>query len=95
MPREVCGEHLTNRPLAVSSTLPRLSAPCRPGTRVLMLLVGDDWAEGHHDLQIVDDRGSWVAALVAARYEVFAINPLSVAHYRERHPTSGAESGAW
>ena len=105
-----------------------------------MLFVGDDWAEDHHDVEIVDesgevlarrrlpegldgitrlhaliaermpeewadlapgeaaarvkvgietDRGSWVAALVAAGYEVFAINPLSVARYRERHSTSG------
>lgn len=110
-----------------------------------MLCVGDDWAEGHHDIEIVDDagkvlarrrlpeglegatrlhsliatqmpddwvecdsdevaglvkvgietdRGSWVAALVAAGYEVFAINPLSVARYRERHSTSGAKSDA-
>jgi transposase len=108
-----------------------------------MLFVGDDWAEGHHDIEIVDDdgevlvrrrlpeglegvtrlhslvaaqlpadwvdrdpneaaalvkvgietdRGSWVAALVAAGYEVFAINPMSVARYRERHSTSGAKS---
>ena len=106
-----------------------------------MLFVGDDWAEGHHDIEIVDDdgkvlarrrlpeglegvtrlhslvatqlpgdwvdrdpdevagwvkvgietdRGPWVAALVAAGYEVFAINPMSVARYRERHSTSGA-----
>ena len=34
------------------------------------------------------------AALVAAGYEVFAINPLSVARYRERHSTSGAKSDA-
>jgi transposase len=110
-----------------------------------MLFVGDDWAEDHHDIEIVDeagkvlarrrlpeglvgvtrlhaliaeqmpdswvdldpgeaaarvevgietDRGSWVAALVAAGYEVFAINPMSVARYRERHSTSGAKSDA-
>jgi transposase len=110
-----------------------------------MLFVGDDWAEGHHDIEIVDDegrvlvrrrlpeglegvtqlhslvaqqmpdgwvdldvseaaalvkvgietdRGSWVAALIAAGYEVFAINPMSVARYRERHSTSGAKSDA-
>jgi transposase len=41
---------------------------------------------------IETDRGPWVAALVAAGYEVFAINPLSVARYRERHSTSGAKS---
>ena len=110
-----------------------------------MLFVGDDWAEDHHDVEIVDeagrllarrrlpeglqgvtrlhaliaeqmpddwadlepgaatgrvkvgietDRGPWVGALVAAGYEVFGINPLSVARYRERHSTSGAKSDA-
>ena len=34
------------------------------------------------------------AALIAAGYEVFAINPMSVARYRERHSTSGAKSDA-
>ena len=101
-----------------------------------MLFVGDDWAEDHHDIEIVDEdgrrlarrrlpegvagvsqlhaliaghlpedwadlpageaagqvkvgieteRGPWVAALVAAGYEVFPVNPMSVARYRERH----------
>jgi transposase len=110
-----------------------------------VLFIGDDWAEGHHDIELVDDqgrvlarkrfpegiegiaglhalvaehlpedwdeaepediralvkvgietdRGPWVAALVAAGYEVFAINPMSVARYRERHSTSGAKSDA-
>jgi transposase len=43
---------------------------------------------------IETDRGQWVQALIAAGYEVFAINPMSVARYRERHPTSGARSDA-
>lgn len=110
-----------------------------------MLFVGDDWAEDHHDLEIVDengrrlararlpegldgitrlhalvaqhaaavwadlppeqisaqviigietDRGPWVTALRAAGYQVFAINPLSAARYRQRHSTSGAKSDA-
>jgi len=110
-----------------------------------VLFVGDDWAEDHHDVEIVDDtgrrlvrarlpegiegisrlhalladhlpeewadpdtgtvggqvvvgietdRGSWVAALVAAGYQVYAINPMSAARYRERHSTSGAKSDA-
>jgi hypothetical protein len=111
---------------------------------VLVLFVGDDWAEDHHDVEILDsdgkrlgrarlpegmagmirlhemiaehlddgdldpetgmlapgrvvvgietDRGSWVAALLAAGYQVFAINPMSAARYRERHTTSGAKS---
>lgn len=101
-----------------------------------MLFVGDDWAEDHHDVEIVDEagrrlarrrlpegaagvselhgliaerlgedagpdqvvigieteRGPWVRALRAAGYEVFAINPMQVARYRERHSTSGAKS---
>ena len=61
----------------------------------------DDWVDRDPDeaaalvkVGIETDRGSWVAALVAAGYEVFAINPLSVARYRERHSTSGAKSDA-
>ncbi len=41
---------------------------------------------------IETDRGLLVGALVAAGYEVFAINPLSVDRYRGRHSTSGAKS---
>ena len=41
---------------------------------------------------IETDRGPWVAALVAAGYQVYAINPRQVARYRERHGTSGAKS---
>jgi transposase len=98
-----------------------------------LIFVGDDWAEKHHDLCVMDeagtmlaavrlpeglegierlhallgnhaeepeeivvgietDRGMWVGALVAAGYEVFAINPLAVNRYRDRHATSGAKS---
>src|SRR3954447_10219173 len=41
---------------------------------------------------IETDRGPWVGALVAAGYTVYAINPLQVARYRERHATAGAKS---
>ena len=110
----------------------------------MVLFVGDDWAEDHHDVEVLDetgrrlakarmpegmtgmsrlhellaehldedaidaeagtlaqgqvivgietDRGPWVAAMIAAGYQVFAINPLSAARYRERHSTSGAKS---
>lgn len=102
----------------------------------LLLLVGDDWAEDHHDVEIQDgtgcrlgkarlpegiagiarlhaliaqhvsdddepvevvvgietERGPWVQALLAAGYHVYAINPLQVARYRERHGVSGAKS---
>jgi len=40
------------------------------------------------------DRGTWVQALLAAGYQVYAINPMSVARYRERQSTSGAKSDA-
>lgn len=36
---------------------------------------------------IETDRGPWVQALLAAGYQVYAINPLSAARYRERHVT--------
>jgi transposase len=109
----------------------------------LLLCVGDDWAEDHHDVELVNedgrrlararlpegldgitrlhaliaahmpaewaqldpaeaagmvrigietDRGPWVQALVAAGYQVYPINPVSVARYRQRHSTSGAKS---
>jgi len=41
---------------------------------------------------IETDRGPWVQALIAAGYQVYAINPLQVARYRERHSVSGAKS---
>jgi transposase len=100
-----------------------------------MIFVGDDWAEDHHDVYLMDeagkrlgsrrlpegltgirvlheliaehadhpdqvvigietDRGLWVAALIAAGYRVFAVNPLAVARYRDRHHVSGAKSDA-
>src|SRR5919106_6189394 len=43
---------------------------------------------------IETDRGPWVQALLAAGYQVWAINPLQVARYRERHSVSGAKSDA-
>jgi Transposase/Transposase IS116/IS110/IS902 family len=38
------------------------------------------------------DRGLLVGSLVAAGYDVVAVNPMSVARYRDRHVTSGAKS---
>jgi transposase len=98
-----------------------------------MLFVGDDWAEDHHDVYLMNDtgdrlasrrlpeglagiarlheliaehaedpaqvvigietdRGLWVDAVTAAGYQVFAINPLAAARYRDRHHVSGAKS---
>ena len=102
----------------------------------MRLFVGDDWAEDHHDVELMDtagrvlaskrlpegvagmarlheligqqlgadaedaevvigietDHGPWVAALVAAGYVVYAVNPLQASRYRERHGVSGAKS---
>ena len=41
---------------------------------------------------IETDRGLLVGSLVAAGYEIYAINPLSVSRYRERHSPSRAKS---
>jgi transposase len=54
--------------------------------------LGDEVDETEVLVGIETDRGPWVAALVAAGYTVYAINPLSVARYRERHSVSGAKS---
>jgi transposase len=100
-----------------------------------MIFIGDDWAEDHHDVYLMDEagqrlasrrlpegltgirqlhelvaahaeepqhvmigieteRGLWVGALTAAGYQVYAINPLAVARYRDRHHVSGAKSDA-
>ena len=45
-------------------------------------------------LGIETERGPWVQALLAAGYVVYAINPLKVARYRQRHSPSGAKSDA-
>jgi transposase len=70
------------------------------GIEKLHALVGQ-FADPHDEtgpaqvlVGIETDRGPWVAALVAAGYRVFAINPLQVARYRERGTTSGAKSDA-
>lgn len=49
-------------------------------------------AAGRVRIGIESDRGTWVQALRSAGYRVFAINPMSVARYRERHSISGAKS---
>lgn len=42
---------------------------------------------------IETERGPYAQALVAARYQVFAVDPLSGSRYRDRYPASGAKSG--
>jgi transposase len=41
---------------------------------------------------IETDRGMWVRSLIASGYQVYAINPLSVSRYRDRHNVAGAKS---
>ena len=41
---------------------------------------------------IETDRGLWVAALIGAGYQVYAINPRAVSRYRDRHSLGGAKS---
>jgi transposase len=43
---------------------------------------------------IETDRGLWVSALAASGYQVWAINPMAAARYRDRHHVSGAKSDA-
>jgi transposase len=105
---------------------------------LVRLFAGDDWAEDHHDIEVMDEagkvlarrrlpegaagiaqlhdlvggflgedaddagvlvgietgRGPWVAALTAAGYRVFPVNPLQAARFRDRHAVSGAKSDA-
>ncbi|MDP9846986.1 transposase [Streptosporangium lutulentum] len=56
--------------------------------------VTEDAAADQVVIGIETDRGPWVQALIAAGYQVYAVNPLSVARYRERHSVSGAKSDA-
>lgn len=54
-------------------------------------------AENTEDPQTVlvgieTERGLLVQGLIAAGYRVYAINPLAVSRYRDRHATSGAKS---
>src|SRR5215831_4589211 len=43
---------------------------------------------------IETDRGLLVQALLVAGYQVYAVNPLAVSRYRDRHTTSRAKSDA-
>jgi transposase len=66
------------------------------GMARLHAMIGEQLGEDTEDVEVAvgieTDRGPWVRALIAAGYTVFAVNPLSVARYRERHSVSGAKS---
>jgi transposase len=55
-------------------------------------LDGDD--PGQVVVGIETERGLLVRGLLAAGYVLYALNPLAVSRYRERHATSGAKSDA-
>ena len=75
---------------------PRAAAGGVAGLARLHELIGEQLGDGADDAEVVigteTDRGSWVAALVAAGYTVDGVNPLQASRYRERHGVSGAES---
>src|SRR5579875_557162 len=56
--------------------------------------VGEDAEDAEVVIGIETDRGPWVAALIAAGYAVFPVNPLQASRYRERHGVSRAKSDA-
>ncbi len=63
------------------------------GVGQLHALLADHAAEPNQVvIGIETDRGLLVGALLAAGYQVFAINPLAASRYRDRHSTSGAKS---
>jgi len=56
--------------------------------------VGEDADPAQVRVGIETDRGPWAAALVAAGYTVYAVNPKQVTRYRDRHSSSRAKSDA-
>lgn len=63
------------------------------GVAMLHGLVADQIEEpGEVIVGIETDHGLLVASLVAAGYQVFAVNPMSVSRYRDRHHASRAKS---
>ena len=59
-------------------------------------LIGQHLSEDTGGVEVLagieTDRGPWVAAVAAAGYTVYAVNPLQASRYRERHGVSGAKS---
>lgn len=65
------------------------------GFTELLKLLGahrDGAEDGRIEIAIESDKGVFVAALVAAGFTVFAINPRAVARYRERYGQAGGKS---
>ncbi len=67
--------------------------PPSAGMRRLHELVAEHAEEPEQVVVGIEtDRGPMVQALLAAGYQVYAINPLAVSRYRNRHTTSRAKS---
>jgi transposase len=66
------------------------------GIARLHAMIGEHLGDEQDDATVVvgieTERGPWVQAMIAAGYQIYAINPLQVARYRERHSVSGAKS---
>jgi transposase len=65
------------------------------GAARLHAMIGEHIGEDDEATVLVGietDRGPWVRALIAAGYQIYAINPLQVARYRERRCVSGSKS---
>jgi transposase len=63
------------------------------GVRQVHELVGEHAEESSEVVVGIEiDRGLLVGALVAAGYQVYAINPFAASRYRDRHATSKAKS---
>jgi len=65
------------------------------GLGELHALVAEHLGNDESDQVVVGiekDRGLIVTALIAAGYQVYGINPMASARYRDRHHTSGAKS---
>jgi transposase len=60
--------------------------------RIHALVAGHAEEPGEVAVGIETDRGLLVAALIGAGYQVYAVNPLAVNRYRERHGVSRAKS---
>ncbi len=56
--------------------------------------LGEEADDSQVLIGIETDRGPWVAALLAAGYRVYPVNPLLSSRYRDRHGVSGAKSDA-
>jgi hypothetical protein len=62
-------------------------------------MIGQHLGDGEDEqvevvVRIETERGPWMQALLAAGNQVYAINPLQLARYRQRHGVSGAKSDA-